>query len=541
MAFSLATIQLVAAIAAAVFSVLHVRRRRCVLNGLAGPGSSHPILGFLPTLLRGSQAGEVDFDLQDNYGGAVKFDSVLGMKQLWICDPKAVQYVAQTAGYKFIRASDRKEDSRLTVGNSVLTVEGDDHRRHRRIMLPGFGSNESTTYVPSFSRKATRMADKWVQMIQGEDHATVDVPFWTARATLDALGEAALDYQFNALDDMSNELAKAFSGLFSKTRLNPSNWSIFEEHVVSLLPQTLVRTWNAHVPSKKRTTQRYCRSTSEGVARQLVEEKAAALLAEQGGHDIMSLLVKANKSAGARSGLSEDEMLAQLSVIIIAGHETTATSVGWTLLELCMNPAIQTRLRDEIRAVRRERDEPQLTAATYDAMPYLSAVIKESLRYHPVVYHISKEAAQDEVIPLLKSVIGTDGRTIYEVPVQKGQNVILSIAAYNRDKDVFGQDAHTFDPERWLKDGYVTKQASVGVYANLFTFGGGHRACLGWRFAILELSTFIVELVDKFEFSIDPKVKIQRGAAVVMSPIIEGEEDKGSQLPLRVRLAPTTD
>ncbi|TRM57158.1 cytochrome P450 [Schizophyllum amplum] len=514
MAFSLATIQLVAAIAAAVFSVLHVRRRRCVLNGLAGPGSSHPILGFLPTLLRGSQAGEVDFDLQDNYGGAGNST----MKQLWICDPKAVQYVAQTAGYKFIRASDRKEDSRLTVGNSVLTVEGDDHRRHRRIMLPGFGSNESTTYVPSFSRKATRMADKWVQMIQGEDHAIVDVPFWTARATLDALGEAALDYQFNALDDMSNELAKAFSGLFSKTRLNPSNWSIFEEHVVSLLPQTLVRTWNAHVPA---------RSAPPNV---IVDRLPRA-----------SRDMKANKSAGARSGLSEDEMLAQLSVIIIAGHETTATSVGWTLLELCMNPAIQTRLRDEIRAVRRERDEPQLTAATYDAMPYLSAVIKESLRYHPVVYHISKEAAQDEVIPLLKSVIGTDGRTIYEVPVQKGQNVILSIAAYNRDKDVFGQDAHTFDPERWLKDGYVTKQASVGVYANLFTFGGGHRACLGWRFAILELSTFIVELVDKFEFSIDPKVKIQRGAAVVMSPIIEGEEDKGSQLPLRVRLAPTTD
>ncbi|TRM57157.1 cytochrome P450 [Schizophyllum amplum] len=559
MAFSSTTIQLAVAITIAVVFALYVRRRRSVLAGLAGPESSHPILGFLTTLLRGSEAGEVDFALQNKYGGAVRFDSIFGMQQLWLCDPKAVQYIAQTAGYKFIRASDRKEDSRLTVGDGVATVEGDDHRRHRRIMLPGFGAKESRTSLcalllsqgktgKSYRTRGSRqkfnvvqMADKWVQIIQDEENATIDAPFWISRATLDALGEAALDYQFNALDDMSNELARAFSGLFAKARLNPSNWSIFEEYVVPLLPLTLVRTWNAYVPSKKRAIQHHCKTISEDVARQLVQEKSAALLADKGGHDIMSLLVKANASAGAKGGMAEDEMLAQLSTIIIAGHETTANSICWTLLELCRNPDVQTRLRNEIRAVRRERNEPGLTAATFDAMPYLSAVMKESLRYHTGLYHIAKEAAQDEVIPLLRPVVGTDGKMIHEIPVQKGQNVILSVAAYNRDKDVFGQDAHTFNPERWLEDGYITKQAFVGVYANLLTFGGGHRACLGWRFAILELSTFLVELVDKFEFAIDPEVKILRGAAIIMPPIIEGEEAKGTQLPLRVRLAPPMD
>lgn len=456
-------LQLVAAGTIVIALAVYVRLKRSSLSGLRGPESSHPILGFLPTLLH-TPAGEVDFVLQSNYGGAVKYDGLLGKRLLWICDPKAVHYVAQGSGYAFIRAADRKELSRMFLGKSVLTVEGDEHKRHRRIMLPGFGTVESSSYVPSFSRKAARMSEKWVEIIEGhKGTVAIDIPAWTARATLDALGEAAFDYPFNALDDMSNELSRVFNNLFSKTRLNPSNWEIFMTEMVALLPPPLVRTWNEYIPDRKRAILHRSRAVSERIARQLVEEKSAALLSNNGGHDIMSLLVKANASASAKNGLAEDEVLAQLSTIIIAGHETTATTISWTLLELCKNPDIQTRLRNEIRRVRLERDEPEPTAATFDDMPYLGAVVKETLRYHPAVYQIYKQAAHDEIIPLLRPIAGVDGKLIHEIPVQEGQKVALSIAAYNRDKEIFGQDADSFNPERWLKDGYVTKQASVGV------------------------------------------------------------------------------
>ncbi|KAL1727766.1 cytochrome P450 [Schizophyllum commune] len=508
--------------------VAYVRRRNTSIAPLPGPTQGHWLLGHQPAIQR-SAAGEMDFDLKEKYGGAVKLDGAFGERLLWICDPKAVQYVAQGGGYRFIRASDRKEQSRLILGASVLNAEGDTHRRMRRIMLPGFGTNESKTYVPSFARKAAKVC---VSSMHDKEGAIINVPFWSGRATL-----AAFDYHFNALDDMSNELSKVFSNFFAKTRFMPSNWEIFSREAVALLPVKLIQAWNEYVPDKKRAIMMGVRSVCERTAHHLISEKSSALLSDKTGNDIMSLLVKANASAGAKGQLNDEEMLGQLTTIILAGHETTATTLAWALLELAINPGAQKRLRDEIRTIRRERDEPELSAETFDAMPYLDAVVKETLRFHGVVPQIAKEAAVDDVVPLHTPVLGANGELIHEVPVQKGQKILLSIAAYNRDKDTFGQDANKYNPDRWLEDGHITKQASVGVYANLFTFGGGHRACLGWRFAVLELSAFLFELVDRFEFDVDPNLKVYRAFSGVMQPMLEGELKMGTQLPLRVRLA----
>ncbi|KAI5899074.1 cytochrome P450 [Schizophyllum commune H4-8] len=520
--------------------VAYVRRRNTSIASLPGPAQGHWLLGHQPTIQR-SAAGEMDFDLKEKYGGAVKLDGAFGERLLWICDPKAVQYVAQGGGYRFIRASERKEQSRLILGASVLNAEGDTHRRMRRIMLPGFGTNESKTYVPSFARKAAKMGDKWVESMHDQEGAIINVPFWSGRATLDALGESAFDYHFNALDDMSNELSKVFSNFFAKTRFMPSNWEILLQEAVALLPVKLIQMWNEYIPDKKRAIMIGARSVCERTAHHLISEKSSALLSDKTGNDIMSLLVKANASAGAKGQLNDQEMLGQLTTIILAGHETTATTLAWALLELARNPGAQKRLREEIRTIRRERDEPELSAETFEGMPYLDAVVKETLRFHGVVPQIAKEAAVDDVVPLHRPVVGADGEMIQEVPVQKGQKILLSIAAYNRDKDTFGQDADQYNPDRWLEDGHITKQASVGVYANLFTFGGGHRACLGWRFAVLELSAFLFELVDRFEFDVDPNLKVYRAFSGVMQPMLEGELKMGTQLPLRVRIASSSE
>ena len=110
---------------------------------------------------------------------------------------------------------------------------------------------------------------------------------------------------------------------------------------------------------------------------------------------------------------------------------------------------MQNRLREEIRTVCRKRNEPELTAATFESMPYLNAVIKvrlqlplislsrsisvqETLRMRPIVYNLQKQATRDEVIPLLKPVLGEGDIPIREIPVKKGQRIWLSVVAYNR-------------------------------------------------------------------------------------------------------------
>jgi len=276
-----------------------------------------------------------------------------------------------------------------------------------------------------------------------------------------------------------------------------------------------------------------------GIAKDLVDEKAEALIAGKGKRDIMSLLVKANASANPRANLSETEMLAQMQTIMQAGHETTANTLSWTMLELTRHPDVQTKLRAEIQAAEstmHARGATEFTYVDFEAMPYTVAVMKETLRFHPVSSNSVREAARDEVLPLSTPIITKSGKTITELPIPKDMILVISNAGYNRNTDVFGQDAHVFNPERWL-DGTVQTTTSVGVYGNLMTFGSGHRACIGWRFAVYEYQAFLVELVKNFEFSMEPSLsdKVRREPGIVMTPTISGEPMKGPQLPITIR------
>ncbi|KAJ7729151.1 cytochrome P450, partial [Mycena metata] len=222
-----------------------------------------------------------------------------------------------------------------------------------------------------------------------------------------------------------------------------------------------------------------------------------------------------------------------------AGHETTATTMSWTILELTQHPEVQAKLRAEIQAAQRtinERGDTAFTATDFDSMAYTVAVMKEILRFHPVVFSTLREAARDEVLPLSKPIVTLSGKTITELPIPKNQILVTSIAGYNRNTDVFGEDAQQFNPERWL-DGTVKPAANVGMYANLMTFGSGHRGCIGWRFAIYEYQAFLTELVKNFEFSMDPTIArmVRREPGIVMIPTIEGEVMKGPHLPVTIR------
>ncbi|KAL1727765.1 cytochrome P450 [Schizophyllum commune] len=539
-------------------------RRRRLLRHVPGPDSDSFLLGNLPELLR-SPAAEIELDWQERYGGAMKYNGAFGEQLLMISDPVAAQYVVQTSGYGFIRPSDRKEVSRQLLGRGILTVEGHDHKRHRRIMVPGLSSVEVNSlmvlifsFVSVFTAKAARYAMShpgqrarhWASFLAQKNLIAFESLPMRSRRTRRrwaACGPcvpfsptdlvAAFDYHFNALDDDLNAMAKVYHNLLSKTRRNPSNYEILMAEAIGRLPNVLVRYWNDFIPNRRRAHAARCKAIAEPIARDLVARNLSALQAGETGTDVMSRLVKANASADPDDRLDEEELLAQLLTMILSGHETTANTLSWALYELCRHPDVQTRLRTELRTFRATSGSSEPSAAAFDGMPYLAAVVKETLRFHAPVYNTARTGAREDVIPLGEPIVDSRGRSIYGIPVLEGQRVLISIAAYNRNKAIFGTDADRYDPERWLKPGYVNRQASIGMYSNLLTFGGGHRGCLGWRFAVLELSAFLFELINRFDFAISPTLRVHRGAAAVMVPMLEGELDKGTQLPLFVRHA----
>ncbi|KAJ7750121.1 cytochrome P450 [Mycena maculata] len=515
---------------------------RISVADVPGPESSSWLLGNMPQLF-GGQVGEAEFKWQEIYGGVVRIKASFGEDRLLVTDPKALQYIYHTSGYRFHKQPERIELTRMISGRGILWADGNDHKRHRKVMLPGFGTPEAKALLPLFFSYAAQIGTKWKDIIgaTADQSAVLDVTAWASRATLDAIGEAAFDYRFGAMENQDNVVGTAWGNVFMDTFGSPSDASLLALSLLQYVPRGIREFLVDHVPSAGLQHIRYTAQVTTKVARELVASKSAALLQGKGTRDIMSLLVKANASENEKTKLNEDELLSQMRTIIMAGHETTANSFSWAVLELARQPQIQSRLRSEIRSMERTiqaRGSYGFTTSDIQSMPYLSAVVKEVLRFHPVSFNNFRQSLTDDVLPLSQPITLQSGEVITELPVPKGMKVIISIAAYNRNKDLFGHDAHIFNPERWLDGSMRKPDAPVGAYANLLTFAGGLRTCMGWRFAVLELQAFLIELLSDFEFSLTPEaMRIRREACIVMVPTVEGRRDEGAQLPLRVTVA----
>ncbi|OBZ79093.1 hypothetical protein A0H81_00288 [Grifola frondosa] len=253
----------------------------------------------------------------------------------------------------------------------------------------------------------------------------------------------------------------------------------------------------------------------------------------------MDILVRANISEDPRNRLSEEELLAEMRTVIAAGHLTTGNSLCFILYELARHPDVQERVHAEVSSMLSAvsaRGDAEYTMGDLDGMHYILAVLKEALRLHPVVFGPFLYSTIDDVLPLSKPIRTTDGKLLSELPISAGQNVHISISGItgkntlgqqlfiligSRLKDIWGPDAHEFRPTRFL-DGSVAVKNNFGVFAGLGNFASGGVSCLGWRFAIIEMQTFLVEIMRQFELSLPPA----------------DQPEKGMQLPLMVATLP---
>ncbi|KAF7790145.1 hypothetical protein EIP86_001097 [Pleurotus ostreatoroseus] len=390
----------------------------------------------------------------------------------------------------------------------------------------------------SFGRS---MSQKWKEeaLSGAQGGRDLVVNRWLARATLDIIGEAAFNYDFGTLDNQENKVSKAYHNMFSKSLLHPPRWDVLFKATWKYWPAAVLDLVQ-YIPTREYTHFRRTRGIIEGVAQELVDAKKSALLSgDPKSKDIMSILVKANASEDPKSRLSDEEMIAQMATLTLAGHETTSNTLSWALWEIAKLPEYQETMRAEIASVRgkvAERGDNDFTMEDLESMTYVNAALKETLRYHPVVFHMTRAAVQDDVIPLSKPIHSKSGDAISEIPVSAGQSVLISVCAYNRLVDVWGEDAQEFNPMRWI-DNPTEKEVKVGVYSNLMTFSGGIRSCIGWRFTLLETLSLLVELIENFRFSLSSEeAEIMRVPAGIMIPMVRGRMGEGTQMPLHVSL-----
>jgi cytochrome P450 len=205
------------------------------------------------------------------------------------------------------------------------------------------------------------------------------------------------------------------------------------------------------------------------VSRVLAERRAAP--GDRG--DLLSMLMAARDDDG--KPMSDRQLRDELITLFLAGHETTAISLSWTLFLLARNPEVDAALAGEIREVLGGR---MPGAADLPRMKLAEAVVREALRLYPPAYAVGREAVAD-------CTIGG-----YRVPAKS--TIYFSPWSLHRDARWF-DDPEDFRPSRWM-DGST---ARVPKYAYI-PFGGGPRICIGERFAMMEAVLVLVTILRRF-------------------------------------------
>lgn len=213
-------------------------------------------------------------------------------------------------------------------------------------------------------------------------------------------------------------------------------------------------------------------STANSVAKQVVSERLAAKNANQ--KDMLASFL--------RHGLTRDEAEGEALVNIIAGSDTTATAIRTTMLYLMSSPQVYRKLAHEVRtADAAGKLSSPITDAEARNLPYLQAVIKEGLRVFP------------PVTGLMPTVVPPGGDIIHGVHVPEGTEIGWSAFGVQHSKDVYGTDAETFRPERWLDVKDEDKLRSMlSTWELVFKYGKWQ--CLGRSVALMELNKVFVEV-----------------------------------------------
>ncbi|KAF9235961.1 cytochrome P450 [Melanogaster broomeanus] len=218
----------------------------------------------------------------------------------------------------------------------------------------------------------------------------------------------------------------------------------------------------------------------------------------------------------------------EVPTFLVAGHETTSTATTWALYAMALAPDIQTKLREELISV--DTETPSMEDLM--ALPYLDAVVRETLRLYTPFPNIVRVAMKDDVIPLEQPFTDKSGVLHHGIRIRKGDLVLIPILAMNTSEELWGDDAHEFKPERW--DNIPEAISRIpGLWSHLLTFFGGPRSCIGYRFALVQMKVVLFTLVRAFEFELAvPASEIGKHSLVMLRPFLRGDPTKKPQLPL---------
>ena len=366
--------------------------------------------------------------------------------------------------------------------NGLLLSSGEIWKRNRRLLTPLFHSKCLVCFCSVFNRAADHLIQVLNQRVGGEVFEFNQlVRLATFESTMNAICSKDCDLQNNLKGHL-------------KERKFLKSLDLFIDQILARI-QTLLYLSNAifyrsHLGKEFLKT---CKEMRAIMLEYIVERREDQMTDSHEYNDLLDLIMKSRDEEG--NGLSDEEMINELSTFFIAGFETTTGGISFLMYCLCRYPEWQVKCREEILEV--VGDSESIEWDDISKFVMVNNCLKESLRlYTPIAF---AQRIVDKPVKL-------DGYTL-----PKGSLVDIGMQSVHLNPDVW-EDPFKFDPNRFSKENFANKHPY-----SFIPFSAGQRNCIGQHFALAQMKILTIKLLRKYEFGLSPGYEMIRETNTVLT------------------------
>ena len=430
-----------------------------------------PRLRITPTVLRGVTDRTRTTAMFEGFARRAPYAALLkapGRTELVLSDPGLARAVLVTQGRSFGKGEGLRR-TRFLLGNGLLTADRELHRRQRPVVQPAFARARLARYADDMVAAAQDHVAAW------RPGTVVDMAAEMQRLTLAAVGTTLLG---------------ASTGAEAAARVGPALRTVLRAWEVALLPG-VERLRETRLPGAVRT--RAAIAELDEVVRGVVAQARRT----PSGDDVVHALLTAQDQLGVDDQQVRDEVM----TLLLAGHETTANALTWTLSLLSDAPQVARRLRRELAEAVGDRPP---SYADLPHLPYAYAVVAEAMRLYPPAWILEREALED---------VEVGG-----IAVRQGAQLVMCTWVLHRDPRSWTAP-RAFRPDRWLDaDGRFDETAPGQPKGAWQPFGGGTRVCIGESFAWTEAVLLLSVLLRAYAPRREPDQGVAARAGVTLRP-----------------------
>ncbi|XP_026328888.1 cytochrome P450 4C1-like [Hyposmocoma kahamanoa] len=365
---------------------------------------------------------------------------------------------------------------RKITGNGGVFAPVSIWRRRRKIIIQAFRPKITENFVEVFSEQGEILVKKLEPRV---GTGTFNLWPYISTYTLDSVSETAMGVKLHSQDDSKTPFLQAMTSMLNLVCQRIFHLWLQPDWLYKFMPQYVMHEKNKsilHDYTDQVIKTKREEFEAEHKSRPESEQKKDYDLDGYKRKSFLDLLISLS---GGEKGYTNIELREEVLTLTVAGTDTSAASMGYTLLLLGKYPDVQEKVYQELYDVFGDSDRP-LVKEDLLKLKHLERVVKESLRLYPPVPFIIRKALEDTKLP-----------SGYVLP--SGSGVVVSIWGVHRDPKYWGPDAEKFDPDRFLPERFKLEHS-----CSFMPFSNGPRNCVGYQYALMSMKTALSAVLRRY-------------------------------------------